>query len=219
MARAAIAKLTEGVSAAVAETQSVVALIGGLEDTARAIEKVVEGTALIAVQTTMLAVSGSVEAARAGEQGRGFAVVSGDIRNLARASGDNADRAKEIVRQMQAQIAAVRRDLEQTAAVAESEVQKNRQIDGRLGGVAETARELGDGSRQISQAAEAAEQTIAQVLSGVTQIAAVAEQASRAAADAASAARQQSQGAEDLAAAIEEIASLAGDLQTARPSA
>ena len=37
----------------------------------------------MAVQTTMLAVSGSVEAARAGDAGRGFAGVSRAIRNLA----------------------------------------------------------------------------------------------------------------------------------------
>jgi methyl-accepting chemotaxis protein len=119
---------------------------------------------------------------------------------------------------MLGQIAGVRRDLEQTAAVAEAEVHRNRQIDGRLGAIAATAQELGEGSRQISQAADLAEQTVAQVLGGVAQIAAVAEEAGRAAADAASAARQQAQGAEGLAAAIEEIASLAGDLHAGPPA-
>jgi methyl-accepting chemotaxis protein len=212
--RAAVARLTDGVSSAVAETLSVASLIGGAEESARTIEKVVEAMALIAVQTTMLAVSGSVEAARAGEQGRGFAVVSGDIRSLARASAENADRAKDIVRQMQAQIATVRREVEQGAAAAEAEVQKNRQIDGRLGAIAATAQELGEGSLEISRTADLAEQTVAQVLSGITQIAAMAEEASRAAADAGSAARQQATGAEDLAAAIEEIASIADELQS-----
>ena len=42
--------------------------------------------ALVAVQTTMLAVSGSVEAARAGELGEGFALVSTDIRRTWRAT-------------------------------------------------------------------------------------------------------------------------------------
>ena len=55
-------------------------------------------SALVAVQTTMLAVSGSVEAARAGDAGRGFALVSGDIRGLARETSDNVDRIKDTVR-------------------------------------------------------------------------------------------------------------------------
>lgn len=211
--RAAVGKLTEGVSAAVAATQDVLQLVGTLETSSYTIERVVDATALVVVQTTMLSVSGSVEAARAAEHGRGFALVSADIRGLAQRSGENADRAKEIVRLMQMQISAVRRDLEQIAAVAESEVQKNRQIDGRLQAVAASARELGRSSLEISEAATMANETITQVLAGVSQIASVAEEASNAAAQAGTAARQQAQSAEDLAAAIEEIALLADDLR------
>lgn len=211
--RQAMGKLAAGVSASVAEAHAVVELVGTLETSSRTIEKVVDAMALMAVQTTMLAVSGSVEAARAGEQGRGFALVAADIRALARTSGENADRAKEVVRLMQSQIAAVRRDMEQIIAAAEAEVQKSRQIDGRLASVTESARDLARGSQETSQAAEAASETVAQVLAGVSQIAAVAEEASSAAAQAGTAARQQSRGAEDLAAAVEEIASLAEDLR------
>jgi methyl-accepting chemotaxis protein len=68
---------------------------------------------LIAVQTTMLATSGAVEAARAGEAGRGFAVVSGDIRTLARDASHNADAVKDLVAPSSAQIAKVRREVDQ----------------------------------------------------------------------------------------------------------
>ena len=62
----------------------------GLETTSRRIDKIVDGIALIAVKTSMLAVSGAVEAARAGDAGRGFAVVSGDISVLAREAEEQA---------------------------------------------------------------------------------------------------------------------------------
>ncbi|RYF92497.1 MAG: methyl-accepting chemotaxis protein [Caulobacteraceae bacterium] len=212
--RAAVLRLAEGVAGGAAETAALIGQLEALETSAQTIERIVEGMALVAVQTTMLAVSGSVEAARAGEQGRGFSVVSTDIRNLARASGDNAARAREIVRLMQAQLALVRRDLEQIGAVAGSEAQKNRKLDDRLAAVARVADELQSGSQEVLDAAGAARTMVDQVLAGVAQIAAVAEESSSAAGQAGAAARQQSRGAEDLAAAIEEIASLADELRT-----
>lgn len=207
--RAALAKLTIGVGDATDETIAVLNLVAALDESARTIEREVDAMALVAVQTTMLSVSGSVEAARAGDKGRGFSVVSNDIRALARDAGESAARAKEIVRLMQGQTIAVRRDLEQIALVSQAEVQKNRQIDGRLALIAETAAELKSASLEFGEASSSAERTIAEVVSGVSQVASVAEQASAAASQSASAAGQQSRAAEDLAAAIEEIASLA----------
>ena len=158
--------LTTGVSAAVEATQEVIRLIAALETSSHTIERVVDAMALIVVQTTMLAVNGSVEAARAGEHGRGFALVSADIRGLARTSGENADRAKEIVRLMQMQVAAVRRDLEQIVVLAEAEVQKNQQIDGRLNVVTTSAGELRRSSQEIVDAATIANETVSQGTGG-----------------------------------------------------
>ncbi|WP_044560503.1 methyl-accepting chemotaxis protein [Azospirillum sp. B4] len=211
--RGSVAKLTLGMDRALVETQAVVDLIGALEETGRRMEKIVDGIAILAVQTTMLAVSGSVEAARVGEQGTGFAVVSNDIRALARDSGENADRAKDLIRLFQAQVAKVRRDLERIIAVAEAEVLKNKEIDVRLGVIATGAEDLHAAGRETAAGADAIIGTVREVLNGVQQIAVAAELAGGAAIQAATAARQQSRGAEDLAAAIEEIASLADELQ------
>lgn len=213
-ARRAISLLAEGVAEAGAEIRDLLGLVEALETAARAIERIVEGMGLVAVQTTMLAVSGSVEAARAGEQGRGFSVVSTDIRNLARASGDNAARARETVGLMQAQIALVRNDLEQIADVASGEALKNRKLADRLAAVENVAEGLKAGSEEVLESARSALGMVEQVVQGAAQIAAVAEEASSAAVQAGAAARQQSRGAEDLAAAIEEIASLADELRT-----
>jgi methyl-accepting chemotaxis protein len=213
--RASVAKLTAGVALALDEARAVLGLVDILDDSGRRIEKIVDGLALLSVQTTMLAVSGSVEAARAGDKGQGFAVVSTDIRALARDSADNADRMKDLVRIIQAQVLAVRRDLDQITAVSEGEVQKNRTLDARLSAVEATAEILRSANADINAGAESIIATVAEVVKGTHQIAAAAQETGSATTEAASAARQQAQGAEDLAAAIEEIASLASELQTA----
>ncbi|HZH09894.1 MAG TPA: methyl-accepting chemotaxis protein [Microvirga sp.] len=208
-------RLATGVEEGLRETQAMIGLMSGLDDSGRRIEKIVDGIALVAVQTTMLAVSGSIEAARTGEAGRGFAIVSGDIRNLARDASENADRIKDVVRQIRDQITIVRRDLEQSAAIAEAEVARNALTAERLRAVEAGVEAIRQGSAAILSGSETILTAVREVRLGTQQIAAVAEQAGSAAAQAAAAARQQARGAEDLAAAIEEIASLADELQMA----
>ena len=89
------------------DTRTSLATIVRLEAVGRQIEKIVDAIALVAVQTSMLAVSGSVEAARAGDAGRGFAVVSNDIRSLAREASENVERVKDTVRGILDQIASL----------------------------------------------------------------------------------------------------------------
>uniref|UniRef100_B0T3W8 Methyl-accepting chemotaxis sensory transducer n=1 Tax=Caulobacter sp. (strain K31) TaxID=366602 RepID=B0T3W8_CAUSK len=213
--REAVARLASGVATSVDENSALLTTIEDLEELAGAIGKIVDGLGLVAVQTTMLATSGAVEAARAGEAGRGFAVVSGDIRTLARDASHNADAVKDLVTSIVAQIAKVRREVDQINALASAELDKNQAIEARLAQVALETATLKAGSDDIAKGAEDILAASAQVLSGIGQIASAAEEASSAAAQAATAARQQSQSAEELAAAIEEIALLASELQQA----
>lgn len=213
--REAVARLASGVATSVDENGAVLETVEELEELAGSIGKIVDGLGLVAVQITMLATSGAVEAARAGEAGRGFAVVSGDIRTLARDASHNADAVKDLVSGIVAQIAKVRREVDQINAVATAELDKNRAIEARLVQVTLDTATLKAGSDDIAKGAEDILLASAQVLSGIGQIASAAEEASSAAAQAAVAARQQSQSAEELAAAIEEIALLATELQQA----
>lgn len=214
-ARQAVARLAGGVASSVEENGVVLEAVDQMEELSGSIGKIVDGLGLVAVQITMLATSGAVEAARAGEAGRGFAVVSGDIRTLARDATHNADAVKDLVSGIVAQIAKVRRDIDQINAMATAELDKNRAIEAQLLQVATDTVALKAGSDDIAKGAEDILSASAQVLSGIGQIASAAEEASSAAAQAATAARQQSQSAEELAAAIEEIALLAGELQQA----
>jgi methyl-accepting chemotaxis protein len=210
--RDAIQRLAGGVDAALSDTRQVLAMLGGLSETGRRIEKITDGLALNAVQTSMLAVSGSVEATRANEAGRGFANVSGDIRKLSRESALNAERAKDVVRTIQDQVALVRRDLDQIVGAAEGEVARNLATVDSFTIIATDLAAAQIASRAISDDAYAILRSVREVQSGTEQIASAAEIAANAASEAGVAARQQSQSAETLAAAIEEIASLAAAL-------
>jgi methyl-accepting chemotaxis protein len=190
-----------------------VATILSSETAGRRIEKIVDAIALIAVQTSMLAVSGSVEAARTGDAGRGFAVVSNDIRSLAREAAENVERAKDSVRGVLDQVATLKRDLDQVAANAEVVVEANPAIFAALDRVDADLAVLNAANRAILEGAETILGSVAETAAGARQIAAAAEQARNASQQAAAAATEQALGADDLAAAIEEIASLADALK------
>ncbi|MDP3173212.1 MAG: methyl-accepting chemotaxis protein, partial [Phenylobacterium sp.] len=205
--------LNEGVAAALVETHSTLAATETLDDQVRAADKLVDAIALVAVQTNMLAVSGAVEAARARDAGRGFSTVSADIRNLSREASANAEHIKDVVTEIQRQLAAVRRDLEQVAAGSDAEIEKNQRLDARLATMAADVAVIHVGARETVAGASGMLDAVREATEGARQIALAAELAASAAAQSATAARQQARGAEDLAGAIEEIASLADELQ------
>ena len=103
-----IANIGKAADASVESAKSVLEL----EERTRRIDKIVDAIVMVTVQTKMLAVNGNVEAARAGEYGRGFSVVAGDIRSLANESSENADRIKDLVKNVQTQINKVGGDIQ-----------------------------------------------------------------------------------------------------------
>jgi len=213
--RRSLEAMVEGISNSLAGSRSSVATVKRLETIGRKIEKIIEAIALVAVQTSMLAVSGAVEAARAGDSGQGFAVVSNDIRSLSREASDNVERAKDTVRGILDQIATLRGDLEQIIGAAEAEVQNNQSVSAGLLDVVREVAALATGSKSILDGAETILAATAEMTKAARQVAAAAEEASAATRQAATAATQQSHGVEDLAAAIEEIATLAEELRKA----
>ena len=214
--RLAVDQLIRGVTTSLQETKKSSQLITTLEQVSRRIDKIVDSIATVSIQTNMLAVNGSIEAARAGDFGRGFMVVSTDIRNLARESAENADRIKDVVKATQDQIVAVRSDLEQIAAAAEIEVQRNKAITSNLATVELDMAIVQSGNGEILAGADVILIAVQEGQKATHQIAAAAEEANRGAIEAATAAKQQSRGAEELAAAVEEVASLADELQNSQ---
>ncbi len=186
-----------------------------LEIVSRKIDKIVDAIGNVAIQTNMLAVNGSVESARAGEYGKGFAVVSTDIRNLARDSADNAERIKDLVKEVQDRILVVRTDLEETSRLTLAEAERARASTTRLLEVERSMGEVRAGNEEVRDAAQEVATAVVQVKTGLDQISVAAKEADSTVGEASAAAQQQSAGAEEIAAAIEEIAALADELRSA----
>lgn len=93
-----------GVQERIDHYSSLTAEVGTLQAKILQIDKIVNTIDNVSIQTNMLAVNGFIEAATAGEHGRGFSVVAGDIRNLASESAENADKIKDLVRDIRTQM-------------------------------------------------------------------------------------------------------------------
>jgi len=180
---------------------------------ARKVEKIVDAISTVSVQTNMLAVNGSIEAARAGEFGKGFVVVSTDIRNLAQDSSENAERIKDMVRDVQEQVVTARADLANNSAVGSAETGKVKILVGGFSAInSEIDGLLTNANKIIGQSAKMAEGVVL-LTNNAKQVNEAALAVNQAAAESATAAKEQAQGTNELAEAIEEIASLADELQ------
>lgn len=79
------------------EFETVLEIVGSLQQTSREIGNVIQVIKQIANQTNLLALNASIEAARAGEAGLGFAVVAEEVKALAgKTSGATTDIQKQI---------------------------------------------------------------------------------------------------------------------------
>jgi methyl-accepting chemotaxis protein len=211
--RALARKVWKGVQDRMVSYDETNASIEALQEKIRRIEKIVDTIENVSIQTNMLAVNGFVEAATAGEHGRGFSVVAGDIRNLATESSENADKIKDLVRDIQMQMSKV------VAEVAQAEAASHR-ADEIMYGTAEKNQAVTQQVELINQnraiLAEKTQQIKAALASGekeVKDVAQVLENIQQQVEEASNVADEQSKATNELANAIEEIASIADEMQ------
>jgi len=184
-----------------------------LEERTRRIDKIVDAIVMVTVQTKMLAVNGNVEAARAGEYGRGFSVVAGDIRSLANESSENADRIKDLVKNVQTQIMKVASDITSAGNKARQEVERARASTANLELIAKDCDVIVNDIKEVSKGAAESMAALEQAGKASQQIATAAEETGRASTEAAGASEQGLKAAQEIAQAVEDIASQADELQ------
>ena len=184
-----------------------------LEERTRRIDKIVDAIVMVTVQTKMLAVNGNVEAARAGEYGRGFSVVAGDIRSLANESSENADKIKDLVKNVQTQIVKVANDIQVAGNKARQEVEKAKVSTTNLDLIAKDCDVIVVGHPGSVQRLTESVAALEQAGKASQQIASAAEETGRASTEAAGASEQGLKAAQEIAQAIEDIASQADELQ------
>jgi len=205
--------LINNISKSSESSKQSVANVRVLDDRTNNINKIVDKIVNVALQTNMLAVNGSIEAARAGEFGRGFSVVAGDIRTLANDSSENAEKIKDMVRNMQAQIYMVANDLETTAKIAVEEVGSARKSTDNLDIITKYMEEVLIGVEEINRGSEQSLIALEQANKAIADIANAAEEATKVTDEASKAAEEGSKGMQIIAQATEDIASQADELQ------
>lgn len=184
-----------------------------LQDKIRRIEKIVDTIQNVSIQTNMLAVNGFVEAATAGEHGRGFSVVAGDIRTLATESAENADKIRDLVRDIQSQMAKVVAETAQSEGASreangfvQEVVQKNTFVTASLEEIDRIRHRLYTSMEAINTEVELCSQQVKEVVDVIEQVKNQIQETSQVS-------QEQAKAIDELASSIEEIASIADEMQ------
>ncbi|MEN6463012.1 MAG: methyl-accepting chemotaxis protein [Syntrophomonas sp.] len=184
-----------------------------LQDKIRRIEKIVDTIQNVSIQTNMLAVNGFVEAATAGDHGRGFSVVAGDIRNLATESAENADKIKDLVRDIQSQMTKVMAEIAQSEGASREAnnsapvaVEKNEVVTASLQEIDRIRKNFAADMDAIKGEVESSTEQVKQVVEVIMRVKEQVQEATQVS-------QEQAKAIDELAGSIEEIASIADEMQ------
>ncbi|MQL51644.1 HAMP domain-containing protein [Desulfofundulus thermobenzoicus] len=142
-------------------TEQIGTVVGSLQVASGQISQIVALITGITDKTNLLALNAAIEAARAGEHGRGFAVVAEEVRKLAGQSSQAAEEIGEIVRgieneisQVVAAMAAARQEADRSLEVVAEAGGAFREINRRVGEVAEKMQDAAAVVQEISASVE-----------------------------------------------------------------
>ena len=187
--------------------------IEALQDKIRRIEKIVDTIENVSIQTNMLAVNGFVEAATAGEHGRGFSVVAGDIRNLASESAENADKIKDLVRDIQIQMTKVAMEISQSEIASRKADEQAGVAAQRNGLVTAEIEDIVRNRSVLRKCIDESQAAIAEDVKESRRVAEIIGETEKQVEEASRIAQEQAKAINELANSIEEIASIADEMQ------
>jgi methyl-accepting chemotaxis protein WspA len=160
-------------------TGSVTARLSSIQEKAADINMVVTTITKVADQTNLLSINAAIEAEKAGEYGIGFLVLAREIRRLADQTAVATLDIENIVKQMQAAVAAGVMEMDRFSAEVRGGVGTVAQIGSQLGDIIAQVTTLSDrfelvndGMRSQSEGARQIKDAMAQLTDGARQTAA-----------------------------------------------
>ncbi len=187
--------------------------IEALQEKIRRIEKIVDTIENVSIQTNMLAVNGFIEAATAGEHGRGFSVVAGDIRNLAAESAENADKIKDLVRDIQMQMGKVVSEIAQSETASRKSNEASALAAQKNAAVTAELEDIAKNRVGLRKAIDESKTAIAEDVRESKRVMEITGSAQQQVDQASRVAQEQAKAINELANSIEEIASIADEMQ------
>ncbi len=161
----------------------------------------------------MLAVNGFIEAATAGEHGRGFSVVAGDIRNLAAESAENADKIKDLVRDIQMQMGKVVSEIAQSETASRKSNEASALAAQKNAAVTAELEDIAKNRVGLRKAIDESKTAIAEDVRESKRVMEITGSAQQQVDQASRVAQEQAKAINELANSIEEIASIADEMQ------
>lgn len=145
-----VGELNRGMEEAKRTLQTMVSHMKAIEETSNKIQRLSGLVDAIAFQTHILSLNASIEAARSGEAGRGFEVVAGEVKSLARQSGEAAQETAKLISESLQAVGDGSKSLTQIVATVQHVGRATEQIRGLVGEIESASREQASNLVEIS---------------------------------------------------------------------